>query len=118
MICNEETPNSVIFQGRLIRTNGRNVSELMQDLTQWVSTAPHVVVQGVQLVADTKCSTKLSDLGDSKCIMIQDEKQMEVSQANEFPLVPIVAGTVVPFVLLVLIVLTACGIVLLRRKVT
>ena len=117
MICNEETPNSVVFQGRLVSTKGRNVSELMQDLTQWVTTAPRVVVQGVQLVADPKCSIKLSELGDSKCVMIQDKEQAESSQADE-PLVPIVTGITVPFVLLVLIVLTACGIIMMRRKVT
>ena len=83
MICNEETPNSVVFQGRLVSTKGRNVSELMQDLTQWVATAPRVVVQGVQLVADPKCSIKLSELGDSKCVMIQDKEQAESSQADE-----------------------------------
>ena len=119
MICNEKTPNNVVFQGRLISIHGRNVSELMQDLTQWVSTAPHVVVQGVQLVAEMNCSIELSELGDSKCTVIQDKDHMKVSQdtnASDPPTVGIVAGGIATVMLLALIIVTVCGILVLRRK--
>ena len=119
MICNEDNPNNVVLQGRLISIYGRSVSELMQDLTQWVSTAPHVVVQGVQLVAEMNCSIELSELGDSKCTVIQDKDHMKVSQdtnASDPPTVGIVAGGIATVMLLALIIVTVCGILVLRRK--
>lgn len=117
IICSEDNPNKVIFQGRLISTHKRNATQLMEGLTQWVTTAPLVVVQGVQLVTEMDCSVELSELGDSKCVMTQEKKQMEVTQADEVSILPIVLGITVTVVLLALILLTACSILVLRKKV-
>ena len=100
----------------MISTHKRNVTELMQDLTQWVSTAPHIVVEGVQLVAEDHCSVKLSELGDSKCVVNQDQLSQNAKASD--PPIAIVVGVAATVVLVALIVLTACGILVLRRKWT
>jgi len=72
MICEDEDPSKVVFQGRMIITEDRNSSQLIDDIAKWVSTDPHLVIRGVQLEADKTCSTILSELGDSKCVAIPE----------------------------------------------
>ena len=123
LVCHEESPNTVILQGRVIIIRTRNASELMEYLAQWVSAAPHVIVQGVQLVTAKNCSVKLSELGNYECMMSKAEMDMKQtklshnnSEADELPLVPIGLGIVSTVVLVAVIILATCGILVLRKK--
>ena len=122
LICSERSPNTVILQGRVIIIGTKNASELMEYLAQWVSAAPHVIVQGVQLVTAKNCSVKLSELGDSMCILDKAEmnmKQTELShnsEADELPVVPIILGIVITVVLVAVTIMATCGILVLRKK--
>ena len=68
LICQPEDASKVVFQGRLVVTEDKNVSGLLDNLKQWVMTDPHVVVQGVQLSVDQYCSVEVTELGDSECV--------------------------------------------------
>ena len=49
LLCDQEACHIAVFQGRLISTNDRNSTELVEDLEKWVSSNPTVTVQGEQL---------------------------------------------------------------------
>ena len=118
LVCHKGSPNRVILQGRMIVIHTRNASELRVYLAQWVSAAPHVIVQGVQLVAENKCSVNLSELGDSKCMM--SEAEMDIKQQNSgadnVPVVPVVLGIIIIVVLVAVTFMATCGILVLRKK--
>ena len=115
LICSERSPNTVILQGKMIIIRTKNASELMEYLVQWVSAAPHVIVQGVQLVAEKNCSVKLSELGDSKCMMSKAELSHN-SEADKLSVVPIVLGIVITVVLVAVTIMATCGVLVLRKK--
>ena len=95
----------------MIIIHTRNASELMEYLAQWVSAAPHVIVQGVQLVAEKMCSVNLSKLGESKCMLSEAD-----SEAGNVPVVPIVLGIIIIVVLVAVTFMATCGILVLRKK--
>lgn len=64
MDCVDE---SIVFQGRLIIPNDKNSSELREILTQWVSTNPSVVIQGVKLEGIDTCPVILADFETEGC---------------------------------------------------
>ena len=101
-------PNTMIFQGIMVSTNDRNVSNMMEDLAEWVSTAPHVVVEGQQLVADKDCSVPLPELEDANC--------MKAKEAAQFPVVPIAAGAGILVLLVALTLLCVCAIIVQHKK--
>jgi len=49
LLCDQEACHRAVFQGRLISTNNRNSTKLLQDLEKWVSSNTTVAVQGEQL---------------------------------------------------------------------
>ena len=49
VLCDQEACHRAVFQGRIISTNHRNSTELLQDLERWISSTPTVEVQGEQL---------------------------------------------------------------------
>ena len=57
----------VVFQGRLIVSEDKNAFELREDLTQWVSTSPSLIIQGVKLEVDDTCPVAISDFDDVEC---------------------------------------------------
>ena len=124
ILCSEESQNTVVFQGRIIGTKDRNVLQLEDDLRKWVTTAPHVVIQGVQLKAQANCSVQLSELGDSKCIITNGtdpnvngtDPKYSQTEENSFPFTYIVVGVVIAVVLVGLSVLLICCCILNQRK--
>ena len=68
LLCDQDTCHRAVFQGRIISTNDRNSTELLEDLEKWVSSKPTVVVQGVQLqvVSDETDSPACTVIGKRK----------------------------------------------------
>jgi len=110
MVCKPDMPNTMIFQGIMVSMNDRNVSDMMEDLAEWVSTAPHVVVEGQQLVADKDCSVQLPELEDEICMKAADAKE-----TSQFPMAPIMAGAGI-LVLATLILLTLFAIIVQCKR--
>ena len=118
ILCSEESQNTVVLQGRIIGTKDRNVLQLEDDLRKWVTTAPHVVVQGVQLKTQINCSVQLSELGDSKCITANGtDPKYSPNEENSFPFYYIIVGVVVAVVLVGLSVLLVCCFLKQQKKV-
>ena len=109
-MCKPDMPNTMIFQGIMVSMNDRNVSDMMEDLAEWVSTAPHVVVEGEQLVADKDCSVQKPELEDANCM-----KAADVKETSQFPVVPMTAGVGI-LVLVTLILLTLFAIIVQCKR--
>ena len=68
LVCDPNEPEKVIFQGRIISTPERNSTDFLPMLGLWVLNEPTIVVQGVQLKVESRCSVELADLGDTECL--------------------------------------------------
>ena len=68
LICEVKNTDKVVFQSRLVITDEKNSTELLESLKGWVATDPHIVVQGIQLQVDQYCSVELDELGNGDCI--------------------------------------------------
>ena len=68
LVCDPNEPEKVIFQGRIISTSERNSTDFLPMLGSWVLNEPTIVVQGVQLKVESRCSVELADLGDTECV--------------------------------------------------
>ena len=68
LICDPNEPEKVIFQGRIISTPERNSTDFLPMLGSWVLNEPTIVVQGVQLKVESRCSVELGNLGDTECV--------------------------------------------------
>ena len=67
LVCNQNEPEKVIFQGRIISTPERNSTEFLPILRLWKVNEPTIVVQGVQLKVESRCSVELANVGDTEC---------------------------------------------------
>jgi len=93
LLCDQEACHRAVFQGRIISTDNRNSTELLQDLERWVSSTPTVVVQGEQLqVLSSETQSSLN------C----DKQEQENSDMLSTTL-----GSVVAVMLLLLCIITA-----------
>ena len=68
LVCDPNEPEKVIFQGRIISTPERNSTDFLPMLGSWVLNEPTIVVQGVQLKVESRCSVELANLGDTECV--------------------------------------------------
>ena len=68
LVCDINEPEKVIFQGRIISTPERNSTDFLPMLGLWVLNEPTIVVQGVQLKVESRCSVELANLGDTECV--------------------------------------------------
>ena len=92
LLCYQEACHRAVFQGRIISTNNRNNTELLQVLEKWVSSTPTVVVQGKQLqVVSSETQSSLN------C----DEQEQENSDMLGTTL-----GSVVAVIILLLCIIT------------
>ena len=67
-VCDQNEPEKVVFQGRIISTPERNSTDFLPMLGSWVLNEPTIVVQGVQLKVESRCSVELANLGDTECL--------------------------------------------------
>lgn len=66
--CNPESPLHVIYRARLEGTSARGSSYLITLLEDWVRGGAGIVVSGVLMKVDQKCSVAITSLSDEECI--------------------------------------------------
>ena len=89
LVCDPNEPEKVIFQGIIVSTPERNSTGFLPMLGLWVLNEPTIVVQGVQLKVESRCSVELANLGDTECVQPPTNSVI----GPDFP-VPRVAGAV------------------------
>ena len=112
LVCDPNEPEKVIFQGRIISTPERNSTDFLPMLGLWVLNEPTIVVQGVQLKVESRCSVELADLGDTECVQPPTD-----SVIGSVPgVVGAVGGVLVLVALAVIVVVTVICVKKLRWR--
>ena len=74
---------------------------------------PTIVVQGVQLTVESRCSVELANLGDTECVQLPTESV--VASVPEIP-VPEVAGAIGGVLVLVVLAVITVGAIICVKK--
>ena len=113
LVCDPNEPEKVIFQGRIISTSERNSTDFLPMLRLWKVNEPTIVVQGVQLTVESRCSVELANLGDTECVQLPTESV--VASVPEIP-VPEVAGAIGGVLVLVVLAVITVGAIICVKK--
>ena len=111
LVCDPNEPENVIFQGRIISTSERNSTDFLPMLGSWVLNEATIVVQGVQLKVESRCSVELANLGDTECVQPPTDSVI----GPGFP-VPGVAGAVGGVLVLVVLAVIIVGAIICVQK--
>lgn len=119
-VCDPNKPEKVIFQGRIISTSERNSTDFLPMLRLWKVNETTIVVQGVQLTVESRCSVELADLGDIRCGHLPTESVMVSNfpvpeEKSNFPVV-VVAGAVGGVLVLVVLAVIIVGVIICVKK--
>lgn len=119
-VCDPNKPEKVIFQGRIISTSERNSTDFLPMLRLWKVNEPTIVVQGMQLTVESRCSVELADLGDIRCGHLPTESVMVSNfpvpeEKSNFPVV-VVAGAVGGVLVLVVLAVIVVGVIICVKK--
>ena len=119
-VCDPNKPEKVIFQGRIISTSERNSTDFLPMLKLWKVNEPTIVVQGVQLTVDSRCSVELANLDDIRCGHLPTESVVASNfpvpeERSGFPVLG-VAGAVGGVLVLVVLAVIIVGAIIWVKK--
>jgi len=97
LLCDQEACHRAVFQGRIISTNDRNSTELLQDLEEWVSSNPTVAVQGEEL-------------------QVVSRETLNCDKQEKSDMLGVTLGTIVVLILVLLCIITATVVVVIYWK--
>ena len=69
--CFPESPTYVTYRARLEGTSETNSSSLISLIEEWVSGGAGIIVTGVLMTVDSKCSVTISSLIEEECTTTQ-----------------------------------------------
>ena len=65
--CFPESPTSVTYRARLEGTSETDSGSLISLIEEWVRGGAGIIMTGVLVTVDTKCSVAISSLGEGEC---------------------------------------------------
>ena len=65
--CFPESPTSVTYRARLKSTSETDSGSLISLIEEWVSGGASIIVTGVLMTVDSKCSVAISSLSEGEC---------------------------------------------------
>ena len=68
--CYPESPTHVTYRARLEGTSETDSGSLISLIEDWVRGGPSIVVDGVLMTVDKKCSVAISSLNEGECLEI------------------------------------------------
>ena len=66
-VCFSESPTSVTYRARLKSTSETDSDSLISLIEEWVSGGASIIVTGVLMTVDSKCSVAISSLSEGEC---------------------------------------------------
>ena len=69
-LCYPESPSYVTYRAKLEGTSEVESGRLISLIGQWVADGSGIIVNGVVMKVDPKCSVAISDLGEEECIPV------------------------------------------------
>ena len=108
--CFPESPTHVTYRARLEGTSKTDSGSLISLIEDWVRGRPSIVVTGVLMTVDSKCSVAISSLSEGEC----DTTTSSTSSSNNTAIIGGIVAVVI--VLIVAIAVTVVIIVALVLK--
>ena len=65
--CFPESPTSVTYRARLLGTSETDSGSLISLIEEWVSGGASIIMTGVLMTVDSKCSVAISSLSEGEC---------------------------------------------------
>ena len=109
--CNPESPTHVTYRARLEGTSETDSGSLISLIEDWVRGGPSIVVTGVRMTVDKKCSVAISSLSEGEC----DTTTSSTKSSNNTAIIGVIVAAVV-IVLSIVIAVTVVIIVALVLK--
>ena len=66
--CNPESPTHVTYRARLEGTSETDSGSLISLIEDWVRGGASIIVKGVRMTVDKKCSVAISSLSEGECL--------------------------------------------------
>ena len=66
--CFPSSPNAVTYRAELHGTLEATVPDLIEDITEWLSSGASISVQLQRLTIDSSCSVAISSFNENECI--------------------------------------------------
>ena len=104
------TENDVIYQARLLSTDGRTALEIRNVTQQWVLSRPAIIIDSLSYQVDSDCLTVIKELGITSCDAVSESKAQDQR--------PIISASVAAVVVIMLACVGAILIIafFLKRK--
>ena len=90
------------YRARLEGTSETDSGSLISLIEDWVSSGTSIIVTGILMTVDSKCSVAISSLNEGECVTSQSE-----SSSDNTSTAVIIGGVVVIVVIIAIVISTA-----------
>ena len=119
--CFPESPTSVTYRARLLGTSETDSSSLISLIEEWVSGGTSLIITGVLMKVDSKCSVGISSLSEGGCHQPPSDPTTDrastmssTTTATSDNTAAIIGGSVVAVILIIALTFAAVMITFLK----
>ena len=112
-LCFPSSPNAVTYRAELHGTLKASVPDLIEDITQWLSSGASISVQFQLLTIDKSCTVAISSFNENECRNTVTENEGSTTQ-NTGAVVGVAIGVIIAIAVAITIIILV--IVILHRK--
>ena len=113
--CFPESPTSVTYRARLLGTSETDTGSLISLIEEWVSGGAGIIMTGVLVTVDSKCSVAISSLGEGECQPSTTDNTAAIIGGSVVAVILIIAFAVVT-IIMTLILKNRCGNVSINKQ--
>ena len=110
--CFPESPTSVTYRARLEGTSETDSGSLISLIKEWVSGGAGIIMTGVLVTVDTKCSVAISSLGEGECQPTTTDPTTDSTTPTTDNAAAIIGGSVVAVILIIAITFAVVAIIM------
>ena len=116
--CYPESPTYVTYRARLEGTSEMDSGSLISLIEEWVRAGVSIIVNGVLMKVDSKCSVAISSLSEGECSPSTPTQQPSTNPTDppSNNTTAIIGGVVATTVIVLIIAIIAAGIVIIALR--
>ena len=114
--CFAESPNQVTYRARLEGTSVTDSGSLISLIEDWVGRGASVIVAGILLTVDTKCSVTISSPDEPECSSEVVGSSSSSSESSTMVIIGAVVAVIVAVVAVVIIVVIVSLTIIVKSR--
>ena len=114
-VCFPDSPTSVTYRARLEGTSERDSGSLISLIEEWLSGRVTIIVTGVLMTVDSKCSVAISSLSEAECQPPTTDPTTDSTTTTDNT-AAIIGGSVVAVILIVALTIAAVTITFILKN--